>query len=108
MYVKQLFSANVTTLFVFKIVFAHANINKLLPKVGYFSRISVISEVFPYCPTAQTIKFMFSNVTYRATIYRTGNSALFVVLRKAVESAFFSKAEKQAKFLGFGLPKNVT
>ena len=35
-------------------------------------RISVVSEIFPYCPTAQIAEFMFPNVAYRATVYRTG------------------------------------
>ena len=41
-------------------------------KVAYLSRISVVSEIFPYCPTAQMAEFMFPNVAYRATVYRTG------------------------------------
>ena len=45
---------------------------KITPKVGSFSRISVISEIFPYCPTAQTVEFMFLNVAYKATVYRSG------------------------------------
>ena len=56
--------------------FAHKNMKKSPPKVEYFSRISVISEIFHYCPTAQTVEFMFSNVAYRATVYRTGAPAL--------------------------------
>ena len=60
-YVSQLFSAD-----------AHERMKKSLQNVGYFSRISIISEIFPYCPTAQTVEFMFSNVAYRVTVYRTG------------------------------------
>ena len=36
-------------------------------KVAYWSRISVVSEIFPYFPTAQMAEFMFPNVVYRAT-----------------------------------------
>ena len=39
------------------------------PKVGQFSKISVISESFPFC---QTEEFIFSNVAYRAIVYGTG------------------------------------
>ena len=45
-------------------------------KVAYLSRNSVVSEIFPYCPTAQTVQFMFSNMAYRATVYRTGATEL--------------------------------
>ena len=41
-------------------------------KVAYLSRNSVVSEIFPYCPTAQMAEFMLPNVAYRATVYRTG------------------------------------
>ena len=41
-------------------------------KVGYLSRNSVVSEIFPYCPTAQMAEFMFPNVAYRAIVCRTG------------------------------------
>ena len=41
-------------------------------KVAYLSRNSVVSEIFPYCLTAHMAEFMFPNVTYRATVYRTG------------------------------------
>ena len=45
-------------------------------KVAYLSRNSVVSEIFhllpTYCPTAQIAEFMFQNVVYRATVYRTG------------------------------------
>ena len=40
-------------------------------KVDYLSRNSIISDFF-YCPTAQMAEFMFLNVVYRATVYRTG------------------------------------
>ena len=49
---------------------------KNYPKRGYFSRISVISEIFPYCLTAQTVEFMFSNVAHRATVCRTGGTTI--------------------------------
>ena len=49
---------------------------KALQKVAYFSKNSVVSEIFhllpAYCPTAQMAEFMFQNVVYRATVYRTG------------------------------------
>ena len=45
-------------------------------KVAYLSRNSVVSEIFhllpTYCPTARMAEFMFQNVVYRATVYRTG------------------------------------
>ena len=45
-------------------------------KVAYLSRNSVVSEIFhllpTYCPTSQMAEFMFSNMAYRATVYRTG------------------------------------
>ena len=44
-------------------------------KVAYLSRNSVFSEIFhllPNSPTAQMAEFMFPNVAYRATVYRTG------------------------------------
>ena len=45
-------------------------------KVAYLSRNSVVSEIFhvlpTYCPTAQMAEFMFQNMAYRATVYRTG------------------------------------
>ena len=48
-------------------------------KVAYLSRNSVVSEIFhllpTYCPTAQMAEFMFQNVVYRATVYRTGGLA---------------------------------
>ena len=51
-------------------------------KVAYLSRNSVVSEIFhllpTYCLTAQMAEFMFQNVVYRATVYRTGkNSFVF-------------------------------
>ena len=45
-------------------------------KVAYLSRNSVVSEIFFYCPTAQMAEFMFPNVVYRATVYRTGPLAI--------------------------------
>ena len=60
--------------------FAHEDMKKSPPKVRYFSRISVISEFFIYCPElpmAQTEKFMFSNVAYKATVYRSGVDSIF-------------------------------
>ena len=48
-------------------------------KVAYLSRNSVVSEIFHLvlpneCPTAQMAEFMFQNVAYRATVYRTGKN----------------------------------
>ena len=55
-------------------------------KVAYLSRISVVSEISPYCPTARMAEFMFPNLAYRATVYRTGamtaKSEDFAHLRK--------------------------
>ena len=48
-------------------------------KVAYLSRISVVSEIFPYCPTAQKAEIMFPNVAYRATVYRTGSRAIYQI-----------------------------
>ena len=48
--------------------------------VAYLSRNSVVSEIFHLlpneCPTAQMAEFLFQNVVYRATVYRTGVSWL--------------------------------
>jgi hypothetical protein len=59
-----------------KKMFAHENMKKPPQKVAYLSRNSVVSEIFyllpTYCPTAQMAEFMFQNVVYRATVYRTG------------------------------------
>ena len=43
------------------------NMKKPPQKVAYF---------FFNCPTAQMAEFMFPNVTYRATVYRTGDVIL--------------------------------
>ena len=47
-------------------------------KVAYLSRISVVSGIFPHCPTAQMAEFMFPNVAYRATVYRNGPQASII------------------------------
>ena len=39
-------------------------------KVAYLSRMSFC------CPTAQMAEFMFPNVAYRATVYRTGPTSM--------------------------------
>ena len=56
--------------------FALKKLKKPPQKVAYLSRNSVVSEIFhllpTYCPTAQMAEFMFQNVAYRATVYRTG------------------------------------
>ena len=45
-------------------------------KVAYLGRNFVVSEIFTYCPmSAQIAEFMFQNVVYRATVYRTGAAA---------------------------------
>ena len=41
-------------------------------KIAYLSRISVVSEIFPYCPTTQMAEFILPNVAYRATVYNWG------------------------------------
>ena len=46
------------------------------PKLGYFSRISVISEISPSCLTVLTVEFIFSNVAVRATVCRTGGTTI--------------------------------
>ena len=43
-------------------------------------RIYVISEIFRYCQTAKTEEFMFSNVVYRAAVYKTGVKVVFLSL----------------------------
>ena len=48
------------------------NMKKPPQKVAYLSRNSVITEIFFYCLTAQMAEFMFQNLAYRATVYRTG------------------------------------
>ena len=54
------------------IFFVHETTKTSPIKVGQFSKISVISESFPFCQMAQTEEFMFSNVAYRAIVYGTG------------------------------------
>ena len=45
-------------------------------KVAYLGRNSVVSEIFHLLgPTAQLAEFMFQNVVYRATVYRTRGCA---------------------------------
>ena len=41
-------------------------------KVAYLAEISSFQKFSFYCPTAQMAEFMFPNVAYRATVYRTG------------------------------------
>ena len=59
-----------------KFFFATKKLKKPPQKVAYLSRNSVVTEIFhllpTYCPTAQMAEFMFPNVAYRATVYRTG------------------------------------
>ena len=43
---------------------------KELSKVGYLAKISLSAQ------TSQTVEFMFLNVAYRATIFKTGHWAL--------------------------------
>ena len=38
-------------------------------------------KFFTYCPTAQMVEFMFPNVAYRATVYRTG--IMYIPLERA-------------------------
>ena len=58
--------------------FAHENMTNPPQKVAYLSRYSIVSEIFhsalQCCQTAQLAEFMFQNVVYRATVYRTGIS----------------------------------
>ena len=54
------------------IFFDHKKLKKPHQKLAYFSRISFVSEILPYSQTAQMAEFMFPNVAYRATVYRTG------------------------------------
>ena len=61
-------------------IFAHENMKKSPQKVAYLSRNSVVSEIFhllpTYCPTVQMAEFIFPNVAYRATVYRTGGQSI--------------------------------
>ena len=54
------------------IFFAHKDIKYLISKVGYFSKISLSWAA----QTAQRVKSMFSNVAYRANVYKTGADKL--------------------------------
>ena len=48
-------------------------------KVAYLkAEIPWFQKFFTYCPTAQMAEFMFPNVVYRATVYRTGVSTLHI------------------------------
>ena len=60
----QLFSADAAIFF-----FANKKMKKPPSKVAqkHSNR-----HFFPYCQTAQTEEFMFQNVAYRPTAYRTG------------------------------------
>ena len=63
---------------ILKKFFAFKKLKKPPQKVAYLSRNSVVSEIFhllpTYCPTAQMAVFIFQNVVYRATVYRTGTT----------------------------------
>ena len=52
-----------------------ANENTKESTINTFGEFLVISENFPYCPTAQILEFMFSNMAYRATVYSTGSGS---------------------------------
>ena len=62
--------------FFFLFFFCPQKVEKPPQKVAYLDRNFVVSEIFHllpyYCPTAQMAEFMFQNVVYRATVYRTG------------------------------------
>ena len=45
-------------------------------KVAYLSRNSVVSEIFLFQPNSPNGRFMFQNVAYRATVYRTGEKTV--------------------------------
>ena len=53
--------------------FAHENVEKMPSKVRKFKELKKF-HCWPGCPvqTAQTVKFMFSNVSYKQTLYETG------------------------------------
>ena len=44
---------------------------KVAPEIPSFQKF------FTYCPTAQMAEFMFQNMVYRATVYRTGVRLVF-------------------------------
>ena len=48
---------------------------KLPSKVSYFS---IIEETFLYWPDYPNGKFLFSNVAYKASVYKTGSIGMFV------------------------------
>ena len=52
------------------------------PKVAYLkAEFPSFQKFFTYCPTAQMVEFMFPNVAYRATVYRTG--IMYIPLERA-------------------------
>ena len=71
-------------------------------KVAYLSRNSVVSEIFLSSQTAQIADFMFQNVAYRATVYRTGSFInKFLVLSKFLLNFSFDPSLYDRKLAGF-------
>ena len=62
----QLFSGDA------KIFFAHKKLKKSLSKVAQKNSNPLFSLTALTAKTAQTEEFMFQNVAYRPTVYRTG------------------------------------
>ena len=70
----QLFSADATIfLKILKVFFAHKKLKKPPSKVAQKNSNPLFFSLLPWAAqTAQTEEFMFQNVAYRPTVYRTG------------------------------------
>ena len=74
-------------------------------KVAYLSRNSVASEIFHLLPnrlpTAQKTEFMFQNVAYRATVYRTGTMIyIFIHIFDCVQTVRDTDSPNQLLYSG--------
>ena len=56
----------------FKFFFSLKKLKKHLKKLLTSAEIPSFQNFFFHCPTAQMAEFMFPNVAYRGTVYRTG------------------------------------
>ena len=54
------------------IFFVHENMKKPPSKVEYLAKLKKLSLTGLTAQTAQKLKFVFSNVSYRATVHKTG------------------------------------
>ena len=74
----------------FKICFAHKKLKKLPPKVAQKNSNPLFSLT---ASTAQIEEFMFQNVAYRPTVYRTGDPFLFFLFFRIMNfSCYFYPA----------------